>query len=72
MPANINLQDIAQKNPGVDLQALEEGRKLRKNLREIAGVRERPIVRPSGRKRVRIDDSVSNDPRVIRLQRPSD
>jgi glutaredoxin len=71
VPSKIDIEEIAKKNPSVDLEALEEGRKLRENLRQIGGVRERPTIVATGRKRVRIDDSITSDPRVVRLQRPS-
>lgn len=71
MPKAINLEEIASKNPRVDLQALEEGRTLRKNLRQIGGAKERPLTTPTERRRVKIDDSVASDPRTVRLQRCS-
>lgn len=68
MPKKIDLSEIAKKNPHVNLEELEEGRKLRQNLRQ-AGTERRRGTLPNNRRRVRIDDDVSSDPRVVRLQR---
>ncbi len=67
MPKSIELSEIAEKNPRVDLNALEEGRKLRQNLHQSATKRRTAL--PNDRRRVRIDDDVSSDPRAVRLQR---
>jgi len=66
MPHKIDLEEIAKKNACVDLDALEEGRKLRQGLRESP---KRHRTMTTARRRVRIDDDVSSDPRVVRLQR---
>ncbi len=70
MPKNIDLKDIAEKNPQVNIEELEEGRELRKNLRHPSAAKRRHTTFPVDRRRVRIDDDVSSDPRVVRLQRP--
>jgi hypothetical protein len=71
MPANVDLKKIAEKNPRVDLAALEEGRRLREHLSRSGGVKRNRVVFPADRRRVRINDDVSNDPRVVTLGIPS-
>ncbi len=68
MLKNIDLKDIAEKNPHVNLEDLEEGRKLRENLRQPSGAKRRRMTSPANRRRVRIDDDVASDPRAVRLQ----
>lgn len=68
MPKNIELAEIAKNNPRVDLDTLEKGRNLHKSLHESTPKRHR-MKTPSTGRRVRIDDAVSSDPRVVRLQR---
>lgn len=65
MPHKIDLSEIAKKNPHFDMAALEEAQKLRENLREFATKKHRGWTT---RRRVRIDDDVSSDPRVVRLR----
>jgi len=70
MPRQIDLVDIADKNPRVDLTKLEEGRTLRENLRRtnLRGANQR-LAFPFHRRRARIVDDVSSDPRVVRLRK---
>ncbi len=70
MPKNIELNEIAEKNPLVSLDDLEEGRKLRENLHQIGGAKHRRVTPPADRRRVRIDDDICSDPRAVRLQQP--
>ena len=70
MPKSIDLREIAEKNPRVNVEDLEEGRKLRKRLSQASGAKRRRTVLPTDRRRVRIDDDVASDPRAVRLQRP--
>lgn len=71
MPRRIDLLDIADKNPRVNLKELDEGRKLRENLRRTnpRGANQR-LAFPFHRRRARIVDDVNSDPRVVRLQKP--
>ncbi len=70
MPQRINLVDIADKNPRVDLKKLEEGRTLRENLSRASprGPNQR-LAFPFHRRRARIIDDVASDPRVVRLRK---
>jgi hypothetical protein len=70
MPRPIDLVDIADKNPRVNLKELEEGRKVRENLRRtnLRGANQR-LAFPFHRRRARIVDDVASDPRVIRLHK---
>jgi hypothetical protein len=70
MPKNIDLKEIAERNPRVNLEALEEGRKLHERLCQSGGIKGRRMVLPIDRRRVMIDDDVASDPRAVRLQRP--
>ena len=65
MPHQIDPIEIAKTNPKVDLDALERGRQLRKGLQETITKKRKPFTR----RRVRIDDGVSSDPRAVRLQK---
>ena len=65
MPAKIDLESIAKRNPKVDLVRLEEYRALRRSLG--MGRRIRQSVSPLERRRVRIVDDIESDPRVVHL-----
>jgi hypothetical protein len=71
VPKHMDLKEIIEKNPNLDLQKLDEWRKLRETLTGGHGVRKR---RDSGRapfkaRRAQVVDDAENDPRLIRLQR---
>lgn len=70
MPRRIDIADIADKNPRVDLKELDEGRTLRENLRRtnLRGAKQR-LAFPFHRRRARIVDDVASDPRVVRLRK---
>ena len=71
MPRQINIKELAERNPKVDLAKLEELRKLRDRLSEHgAGRKRHKGVSPirTG-KRAQVIDDEKNDPRLIRLQK---
>jgi hypothetical protein len=70
MPHPIDLKEIADRNPKVDLDRLAEGRKLLELLRR-AGVRGAGYRAATSRaqRRARVLDDLASDPRVVRLQR---
>jgi len=70
MPRKIDLKEIAQKNPTLDLAELARWIKLRKTLIEtgMRGRRGRETA-PFVGKRAQIVDDPENDPRLVRLSR---
>lgn len=70
MPHKINLDEIAKKNPTVDLEEVARWRKLRRILVEtgMRGKRQRGSS-PFAGGRARIVDDAENDPRLVRLSR---
>jgi len=70
MPHPIDLKEIADKNPKVDLDRLAEGRKLLEVVRHArvrgAGCQS---ATPPARRRARVLDDLASDPRVVRLHR---
>jgi hypothetical protein len=68
MPQNMTLEEIARTNPHVDLEKLEESRKLRQTLvdRGLFGKRTRGL---SGfqDERAKIVDDAHSDARLVRL-----
>jgi hypothetical protein len=67
MPTSFDLKKIIERNPRVNLAALEEGRRLRQRLSPSKSVKRNRVVFPADRKRVRISDDISDDPRVVTL-----
>lgn len=66
----LDLEEISRANPNLDLQHLDEWRKLRRTLAE-QGVHQRRGCGsyPIQGKRAQIIDDAENDPRLIKLQR---
>jgi hypothetical protein len=71
MAKNIDLTEIAENNPLVNVERLEEARRMREKLRQIGSPRGRRPLSPSERRRVRIEDDILSDPKAIRLRRSS-
>lgn len=70
MPRRVNLREIAERNPNLDLSKLEEWRKLRDRLSEHGAGRKRHRgASPVEGKRAKLVDDEENDPRLIRLQK---
>lgn len=70
MPPKIDLKKIAKRNPNLDLQSLEEWRKLRRRLIKNGLQGKRSAGRsPYQGKRARIIDDLDSDPRLVKLQR---
>jgi hypothetical protein len=70
MPRRIDIADIADKNPRVNLKELDEGRTLRETLRRtIVRSPAQRLAFPFHRRRARIVDDVASDPRVVRLRK---
>jgi hypothetical protein len=69
MPKTIDLEEIARKNPHIDLQVLEEWRELRRVLvsRGMHGRRMRNSE-DSPQTRAKLVDSAEDDPRLVRLR----
>lgn len=65
MPQKISLAEILKNNPRVDPDKLKEGLRLAEELRKRAGVR--PKIHPLIRRRMRIVDDLSSDPRLTQL-----
>ncbi len=70
MPNKVNLDEIARKNPTVDLEEVARWRRLRRTLIEtgMRGKRQRESS-PFAGGRARIVDDEENDPRLVRLSR---
>ena len=70
MPHKIDLGEIAQKNPSIDLHKLAEWKALRRCLVEN-GLRGRRKQNATSvhQGRARLVDDISHDPRLITLQR---
>jgi len=70
MPHKVDLDEIAKKNPTLDLEELDHWRILRRILIEtgMRGRRQRGSS-PFMGKRAHIVDDAENDPRLVRLQR---
>jgi len=70
MPQNMTLEEIAAKNPRVDLETLEESRKLRQLLLE-RGLFGKRMRGSSGfqDERAKIVDDADSDARLVRLTR---
>jgi hypothetical protein len=69
MPKTIELEEIARKNPHIDLQMLEEWRELRQIL--IAhGMRGRRVRNSEDhpQTRAKLVDNAEDDPRLVRLR----
>lgn len=72
MPEKLTIAEILEKNPDLNLNELEQGRELRESLKESgAGAKRRYGVYPLDRRRVRVDDDIDSDPRVVYLRRCS-
>lgn len=71
MPKIVDLKEIAEKNPNLDLSVLEEWRKLQESLPEGEEISRRGHSEglPFKGRRARIVDDADSDPRLIRLQR---
>jgi hypothetical protein len=69
MPLKIDLEEIARKNPRIDLQLLEEWRELRRALlaRGLHGRRMQDKY-DDQETRARIVDDAESDPRIVRLR----
>lgn len=70
MPETIEINELAKRNPKIDLKQLEESQKLNEDLQRL-GI-DRSEIRhraDSPRRRARIMDDINSDPRVVRLQR---
>jgi hypothetical protein len=70
MLKKVDLAEIAQKNPTIDLEELDRWRKLRQTLIEtgLRGRRQRGSF-PFAGKRAHIVDDADSDPRIVRLHR---
>lgn len=70
MPRTMDIKEIAEKNPNLDLTQLEEWRRLRESLSEGRETRRRHSGRlPFQGRRAKLVDDADNDPRLVRLQR---
>jgi len=69
MPQKIEIEEIARKNPTIDLEKLEEWSKLRKILQQ-SGLRGRRMRNAFSRqeKRAEIVDDADSDPRLVSLK----
>lgn len=69
MPHKIDLEEIARRNPRVDLQKLDEWKELRRVL-VASGVRGRRArnSQESAEVRAKLLDDLENDPRLVRLR----
>lgn len=70
MPQKMEIKEIAEKNPNVDLEKLAEWARLRKDLLEGGFTEKRERNSASIRdERAKIVDDAENDPRLVRLHR---
>ena len=69
MPQKLDLEEIARKNPNIDLQKIEEWRRLGELLQK-SGLRGRRIRNTFSRqeKRAKIVDDADSDPRLVSLK----
>ena len=69
MPQKIDIEEIARRNPNIDLQKLEEWKQLGELLQE-SGLRGRRIRNTFARqeKRAEIVDDADSDPRLVSLK----
>lgn len=70
MPRQIDLKEIAAKNPNFDSSKLQELEQLKKYIDEHGPIQRRQHrTFPFQGRRAQIVDNGENDPRVIKLQR---
>jgi len=69
MPQKIDIEEIAKNNPRIDLQNLEEWRKLRRILIS-SGMHGRRMQNSEddAQSRVKLVDNAEDDPRLVRLR----
>lgn len=67
MPQKMKIEEIARKNPQVDLQKLDEWRQLRRVLQE-RGLRGKRQTFVRQEKRAKLIDDADSDPRLVSLK----
>jgi hypothetical protein len=69
MLVKLTIDEIIAKNPNINAQELEESQRLLEELCKLGMGVGRNQASSSERRRVRVDDSIESDPRVIHLPR---